>query len=110
MAGPTCIQACPLTVCNLRCTDRADIPAHRTPLNSARLLCDGPRDMTSACTAPVSVGHYLITPLTRVTDQGDYAASVSLRRGSYDRVYRFFPALPAPKALCLSRWPRPAPC
>ena len=40
---------------------------------------------------PVSVGHYLITPLTRVTDQGDYAASVSLRRGKYDRVYRFFP-------------------
>ncbi len=41
--------------------------------------------------SPVSVGHYLITPLTRVTDQGDYAASVSLRRGKYDRVYRFFP-------------------
>lgn len=40
---------------------------------------------------PVSVGRYLITPLTRVTDQGDYAASVSLRRGSYDRVYRFIP-------------------
>lgn len=55
------------------------------------MLCDGPHDMNSACTAPVSVGHYLITPLSRVTDQGDYAASVSLRRGSYDRVYRFFP-------------------
>lgn len=40
---------------------------------------------------PVSVGHYLVTPLTRVTDQGDYAASVSLRRGKYDRVYRFIP-------------------
>lgn len=53
-----------------------------------------PRDMTTASNdphTPVSVGHYLITPLTRVTEQGDYAASVSLRRGSYDRVYRFFP-------------------
>lgn len=45
----------------------------------------------NALNTPVSVGHYLITPLSRVTDQGDYAASVSLRRGSYDRVYRFFP-------------------
>ena len=38
-----------------------------------------------------SVGKYLVSPLTRLTDSGDYAASVSIRRGMHDRVLRFIP-------------------
>ena len=37
------------------------------------------------------VGNYLVTPLTKVTDTGRYAASVSIRRGMHDRVFRFVP-------------------
>lgn len=37
------------------------------------------------------VGKYIVTPLTRCTDSGDYAASVSIRRGTYDRIFRFLP-------------------
>lgn len=35
------------------------------------------------------VGKFLVTPITRKTDGGDYAASVSIRRGMHDRIYRF---------------------
>lgn len=38
-----------------------------------------------------TVGNYLITPMTRLTDTGEYAASVSIRRGMYDRVFRLIP-------------------
>lgn len=42
-----------------------------------------------------SVGKYLVSPLTRTTDSGQYTASVSIRsgsgRGTSDRVYRFAP-------------------
>lgn len=42
-----------------------------------------------------SVGKYLVSPLTRRTDAGDYAASVSIRSGhgsgTHDRVFRFLP-------------------
>lgn len=38
-----------------------------------------------------SLGRYLITPLTRLTDTGQYAASVSIRRGMHDRIFRFIP-------------------
>jgi hypothetical protein len=41
-----------------------------------------------------SVGKYLVTPLTRQTECGGYIASVSIRRGVYDRVIRFFPRFP----------------
>ena len=42
-----------------------------------------------------SVGKYLVSPLTRLTESGHYAASVSIRsgsgRGTHDRVFRFVP-------------------
>lgn len=34
------------------------------------------------------VGSYLVTPLTKLTAAGLYAASVSIRRGAFDRVFR----------------------
>lgn len=41
------------------------------------------------------VGKYLISPLTRMLDDGRYTASVSIRsgsgRGTHDRVMRFVP-------------------
>src|ERR1700752_4413207 len=40
---------------------------------------------------PFSVGKYLVSPLTRLTDSGQYAASVSICRGMHDRVLRFLP-------------------
>ncbi|MBN9409698.1 MAG: hypothetical protein J0H69_11165 [Burkholderiales bacterium] len=36
-----------------------------------------------------TIGRYLVTPLTRLTETGLYAASVSIRRGMHDRIYRF---------------------
>lgn len=36
------------------------------------------------------VGEYIVTPLTKLTDAG-IAASVSIRRGMYDRIFRFVP-------------------
>lgn len=42
-----------------------------------------------------SVGKYLVSPLTRTTESGQYTASVSIRSGSgsgtSDRIYRFIP-------------------
>jgi hypothetical protein len=38
-----------------------------------------------------SVGDYVVAPFTRHVGPGDYAASVSIRRGLYDRVFRFAP-------------------
>jgi hypothetical protein len=42
-----------------------------------------------------SVGKYLVSPLTRRTESGEYAASLSIRSGNgisaHDRVYRFIP-------------------
>lgn len=37
------------------------------------------------------VGRYLVTPLTKVTGDGQYMASVSIRRGMHDRIFRFVP-------------------
>jgi hypothetical protein len=39
----------------------------------------------------LSVGKYLVSPLTRSNESGQYTASVSLRNGSHDRVLRFTP-------------------
>jgi hypothetical protein len=40
-------------------------------------------------------GKYLVSPLTRLTERGDFAASLSIRSGSgsntLDRVFRFIP-------------------
>jgi hypothetical protein len=42
-----------------------------------------------------SVGKYLVSPLTRTTESGQYTASVSIRSGrgsgTHDRVFRFLP-------------------
>ncbi len=41
----------------------------------------------------ISVGKYLVSPLTQLTDAGHYASSVSIRSGAgratHDRVFRF---------------------
>jgi hypothetical protein len=37
------------------------------------------------------IGRYQVTPMTRRTDTGLYQASVSIRRGMHDRVFRFIP-------------------
>lgn len=46
----------------------------------------------------LSIGKYLVSPLTRRTDSGHYAASVSIRSGSgsstHDRIFRFVPQFP----------------
>jgi hypothetical protein len=45
-----------------------------------------------------SVGKYLVSPLTRLTESGHYAASVSIRSGrgsgTHDRIFRFMPHFP----------------
>lgn len=44
---------------------------------------------------PLQVGKYLVSPLTRLNDNGRYAASVSIRSGcgtaTHDRVLRLVP-------------------
>lgn len=37
------------------------------------------------------IGPYVVTPLTRSSDGGLFAASVSIRRGVHDRIFRFLP-------------------
>ncbi|MET4579423.1 hypothetical protein [Ottowia thiooxydans] len=38
-----------------------------------------------------NIGRYLVTPITRRTESGLYQASVSIRRGMHDRIFRFIP-------------------
>lgn len=49
--------------------------------------------MTTTREKTFSVGKYLVSPLTRLTDAGTYAPSVSIRTGkgqaTHDRVLRF---------------------
>lgn len=47
--------------------------------------------MISTLEKAFSVGKYLVSPFTRSTDLGQYTASVSIRNGSHDRVFRFVP-------------------
>jgi len=51
--------------------------------------------MNPSKTLPFSIGKYLVSPLSRLTDAGDYTASLSIRSGrgsgTHDRVYRFTP-------------------
>ena len=35
------------------------------------------------------VGNYVVTALTQLTNTGKVTASVSIRRGKYDRIFRF---------------------
>ena len=48
-----------------------------------------------------AVGKYLVSPLTKLTDAGTYAASVSIRSGNgpatHDRVFRFDARFPTPE-------------
>ena len=37
------------------------------------------------------VGNYVVTPFSHLDASGQFAASVSIRRGVYDRVFRFIP-------------------
>ena len=52
--------------------------------------------MTAIREKTFSVGKYLVSPLTRLTDAGQYIASVSIRSGqgsgTHDRVFRFLPS------------------
>ena len=49
---------------------------------------------------PLQVGKYLVSPLTRATEGGRYAAAVSIRSGrgsaTHDRVLRFSPRFEGP--------------
>jgi hypothetical protein len=49
--------------------------------------------MTTTYEKTIPVGKYLVSPLTHVTDDGCYTASVSIRSGrgsgTHDRVFRF---------------------
>lgn len=51
-----------------------------------------------------SVGPYQVSPLTRLTDCGDYASSVSIRSGqgrsTHDRVFRFIPRFETREGAC----------
>ncbi|MBC7680846.1 MAG: hypothetical protein H7172_00810 [Ferruginibacter sp.] len=38
---------------------------------------------------PITVGKYLLSPLTRECADGRFGASVSIQNGSHDRVMRF---------------------
>ena len=40
------------------------------------------------------VGNYVVTPLVKSTLGGQFMASVSIRRGMYDRIYRFANSFP----------------
>lgn len=37
------------------------------------------------------IGHYLVTPFPIATEGGGFVGAVSIRRGKYDRVFRFIP-------------------
>ena len=45
-----------------------------------------------------SVGKYLVSPSSRITESGDFTASLSIRSGrgsgTHDRVFRFTPIFP----------------
>ena len=81
------------------CSIAAIAPAS-APLSAAQLFRAHGHEavghtMITSRQKSISVGKYLVSPLTRLTDTGDYAASVSIRsghgQGTHDRVYRFTP-------------------
>ena len=60
--------------------------------------------MTTHHETAFSIGKYLISPLTRLTDAGSYAPSVSIRSGggraTHDRVFRFVARFGTREAAC----------
>lgn len=66
------------------------LPFHSAPARKAALTI-----MIFKTETPFPVGKYLVSPLSRLTDAGDYSASISLRSGrgmaSHDRVFRLLP-------------------
>lgn len=52
-------------------------------------------DMILTPHTPFSVGRFLVSPLSRLTDSGEYSASISIRSGrgmgTHDRVFRLLP-------------------
>jgi len=58
--------------------------------------------MTTTLEKPFSVGKYLVSPFTKITEGGDYQASLSIRSGrgigTHDRVFRFLPRFPTSQA------------
>ncbi len=52
--------------------------------------------MTTIREKTFSVGKYLVSPLTHLSDAGNYTASLSIRSGrgsgTHDRVFRFLPS------------------
>ena len=46
-------------------------------------------------TQPFSMGKFLVSPLSRITESGDYAPSISIRSGrgaaTHDRIFRLEP-------------------
>lgn len=48
------------------------------------------------------MGRFVLSPITRQTDTGQYTASLSIRSGqgstTHDRVFRFLPLFPTDKA------------
>jgi hypothetical protein len=64
--------------------------------------------MTHSQETPFSVGRYLLTPFTKLTEAGHYIANVSIRNGkgrsSHDRIFRFTPTFDcAQSALAYAR-------
>jgi len=51
--------------------------------------------MTSISNHAFSVGKFLVSPFARITESGDFTASLSIRSGrgsgTHDRVFRFLP-------------------
>lgn len=58
--------------------------------------------MATTLEQPFLVGKFLVSPFTRITDAGDYQASLSIRSGrgsaTHDRVFRFLPRFTSPRA------------
>lgn len=52
-----------------------------------------------------TVGRFVLSPITRQTDNGQFAASLSIRSGqgsaSHDRVFRFIPLFASAQAAAL---------
>lgn len=71
-------------------------PCGRTPSVPARDLLKSIPSHTRA------VGKFLLSPLSKQTPSGQYAASLSIRSGrgsgTHDRVFRFIPVFPTPQA------------
>jgi hypothetical protein len=79
---------------------RPEVPPSRPAVRGARGPGANPL-MISISDKNFSVGKYLVSPMTRLTGEGDYAASLSIRSGrgsgTHDRVFRFVPRFATPE-------------